>query len=88
MVRADSFLTLLTVVWGVLLILISGFTNLGEFWGLWNSLGLLGFKSGWNFLSHSLCFVDPGSGILYLSSLELIGCVNFPLVFFMASAMI
>ena len=34
MVRADGLLTLLAVVWGVLLILISGFTNLGEFFGL------------------------------------------------------
>ena len=82
MVRADGFLTLLAVVWGggggVPLILISGFTNFGEFLDLWNSLGLVGFKFCRNFLSHSLCIVDPGSA---LSSLELVGCVYFPLVF-------
>ena len=88
MVRADGFLTFSSCGLGVLLILISGFTNFGEFFYLWNSLGLLGFKSCWNFFSHSLCFVDPESGILCLSSLELVGCVYFPLVFFMASAMI
>ena len=49
MVRADGFLTLLAVVWGMLLILISGFTNFGEFLDLWHYLGLLGFKSCWNF---------------------------------------